>query len=149
MTTRPEPFFVIGVATRTDNATESDPTTARIPALWQRAHRDPYLTERRAADGTDFVAVLTDYDSDHHGAYTQIVGVPVNAVTQLPEQLIAVTVPAAPRLHIPARGSMPDALITAWQEIWRRTQNSDIDRAYRTDYELQSLDGADIYLSTR
>jgi predicted transcriptional regulator YdeE len=149
MTTQPESFFVIGVATRTDNGAESDPVTARVSALWQRALRDPYLAERRAADGTRFVAVLTDYECDHRGAYTQIVGVPVNAVTTLPELLVAVAVPAAPRLHIPVRGTMPHALIAAWTMIWRRTEDGDIDRAYRTGYELHTAHGADIYLSTR
>lgn len=152
MTIPSEPFLVIGVATRTTNAEEGDPATARLPALWERAFRDPYLTDRRERYGADLVAVLTDYESDHSGAYTQVVGVRAAALTDpddLPEGLVAVGVPARVRRHVPAPGPMPAALIAAWQGIWRQAAAGEIERGYGTDYEVHTAAGADIYLSTR
>lgn len=52
--------WIVGVATRTCNADEMDPQRSRLGRLWQRA----------APDG-EMVAVLTDYESDRHGEYTE------------------------------------------------------------------------------
>lgn len=149
MTDRDEAFYVIGVATRTTNAAESDPATSRLPELWERAYRDPYLAERREHDGAGLIAVLTDYESDHSGAYTQVAGVHAASLTVLPERLVAVAVPAESRCHVPAHGAVPAALIAAWQRIWQHTDAGEIVRTYQTDYEVHTADGADIYLSTR
>ncbi|MFF5076727.1 GyrI-like domain-containing protein [Actinoplanes sp. NPDC000266] len=140
---------VIGYAVRTHNADEADPARARIPGLWQRA------TAPGAFDGVEgrrdqrLYAVLTGYESDHHGAYTQIVGVAVTESAAVPGGMATARVPAGKYLLVEARGAMPAALIEAWATAWRHTESGATPpRAFTTDLEIHHEEGADLYLAT-
>jgi predicted transcriptional regulator YdeE len=52
-------------------------------------------------------AVLADYESDHHGAYTQIVGIAVTDPSVVPDGMTIVRVLAARCLQLPLHGPMP------------------------------------------
>ncbi|MEV6596591.1 effector binding domain-containing protein [Actinoplanes sp. NPDC051346] len=144
---RPE-LLVAGYAVRTDNAAEADPARGQLPGLWQRATApDAFAGVPGRADDRMY-AVLTDYESDHHGAYTQIVGVAVTDSTAVPDAMTTVRVPAARCLLVPARGPMPQALIEAWRGVWRHTDAGVTPaRTFTTDLEIHHADGADIYLA--
>jgi len=141
--------WVGGIATRTTNGAETDPTTARIPTLWQRVAEtdvDGRLRNAMAAPGLRY-AVYTDYENDHAGAYTQIVGAAVTSVDSLPEGLVAVRIPAGHYMVFDAIGPLPGAVLAAWQEIWdffgpqsthRRTYTTDFER-YDTDQKSGSI----------
>lgn len=139
---------VVGLAVRTSNAEESDPARARLARLWQRASAPGAFAHVPGRLDENLYAVLTDYESDHHGAYTQVVGVAVRAVPKLPEGMVAVRVPSGPSLKIEVRGPMPGALIETWQQIWKQTEaGAQPPRSFRTDLEVHHGDGAEIYLS--
>jgi len=130
--------FVIGLVTRTTNAAESTPATARLGRLWQRVLSE-HVIERvpRPTDPMALHAVLTDYESDARGEYTQVVGVVAAAPDQLPSGLVAVAIPAGRYMLFTAHGRMPDALITTWQTIWDYfAGRAPVERAYTTDYEV-------------
>lgn len=141
-------LIVVGLAVRTTNADEADPSRSRLVRLWQRAGAPGAFAHIAGRVDEKLYAVLTDYESDHHGAYTQVVGVAVRAVPKLPEGMVAVRVPAGPALRVEARGPMPGALVDTWQQIWKHTESGGQPaRSFRTDLEVHHADGADIYLS--
>ncbi|MGW0805140.1 GyrI-like domain-containing protein [Nonomuraea sp. NPDC002799] len=139
---------VVGIAVRTTNADEMDPARAKLPALWGRAGAPGAFAHVPGRVDENLYAVLTDYESDHHGAYTQIVGTAVRTVPRLPEGMVAVRVPAAQSLRLAARGSMPQALAEAWQQVWQHTESGGTPaRAFTTDLEVHHREGADLYVA--
>ncbi|WP_030920360.1 GyrI-like domain-containing protein [Streptosporangium amethystogenes] len=142
---RPE-MLVVGHAVRTSNADEAEPGRGRLRALWARAGAPGAFAHVPGRVDEKIYAVLTDYESDHNGAYTQIVGVAVRSAAALPEGMVAVRVPGVPSLKLEARGPMPDALTEEWQRLWKHTESGGTPpRAFTTDVEVHHPGGADIY----
>ncbi|SEG43894.1 Predicted transcriptional regulator YdeE, contains AraC-type DNA-binding domain [Nonomuraea solani] len=141
-------LVVVGFAVRTTNAEEMDPARAKLPTLWQRAGAPGAFAHVPGRLDENLYAVLTDYESDHNGAYTQIVGTGVRTVPRLPEGMVAVRVPAVQSLKLAARGPMPQSLVEAWQQVWKHTESGGTpSRAFTTDLEVHHPDGADLYIA--
>ncbi|MBT2226623.1 GyrI-like domain-containing protein [Nonomuraea sp. NEAU-A123] len=139
---------VVGIAVRTSNADEIDPARAKLPVLWQRAGAPGAFAHVPGRVDENLYAVMTDYESDHHGAYTQIVGIGVRTVPRLPEGMVAVRVPAGTALRVEARGQMPQAIVDAWQQVWKHTESGGTPpRAFTTDLEVHHPGGADLYVA--
>ncbi|MEU9884648.1 GyrI-like domain-containing protein [Sphaerisporangium sp. NPDC051017] len=144
---RPE-VLVVGYAVRTSNAAEADPSRALLPGLWQRAGAPGAFAHVPGRVDDKLYAVLTDYESDHQGAFTQIVGVAIRTAAGLPEGMVAVRVPGVQSLTVEAHGPMPQALIDAWQQVWRHTESGGVPaRAFSTDLEVHHAAGVDLYLA--
>ncbi|WP_214412421.1 GyrI-like domain-containing protein [Sphaerisporangium fuscum] len=144
---RPE-LLVVGYAVRTSNAAEADPSRAQLPALWGRAGAPGAFAHVPGRVDENLYAVLIDYESDHQGAYTQIVGVAVRTAAGLPEGMVAVRVPGVQTLKVEAHGPMPQVLIEAWQQVWRHTESGGVPaRAFTTDLEVHHAAGVDLYLA--
>lgn len=144
---RPE-LTVVGLVVRTTNADEMDPARARLPVLWQRAGAPGAFAHVPGRVDENLYAVLIDYESDHNGAYTQIVGTGVRTVPRLPEGMVAVRVPGGPALKFEARGPMPQALVETWQQVWKHTESGGTpSRAFTTDLEVHHPGGVDLYIA--
>ncbi len=145
---RPE-TLVVGYAVRTTNAAEADQARAQLPGLWGRAGAPGAFAHVPGRIDENLYAVLTDYESDHNGAYTQIVGVAVRTAARLPEGMVAVRVPGVPALLFEARGPMPGALLDAWQQVWKHTESGATPaRAFTTDLEIHHPGGVDLFVAT-
>ncbi|SDM21698.1 Predicted transcriptional regulator YdeE, contains AraC-type DNA-binding domain [Nonomuraea maritima] len=141
-------LIVVGYAVRTSNADEKDPARAKLPALWHRAGAPGAFAHVPNRVDEHLYAVLTDYESDHNGAFTQIVGTGVRTVPRLPEGMVAVRVPAGPALRLEARGPMPQALAETWQRVWNHTESGGTPaRAFTTDLEVHHPGGVDLYVA--
>jgi predicted transcriptional regulator YdeE len=144
---RPE-MLVVGHAVRTSNADEMEQGRGRLGTLWARAGSPGAFAHVAGRVDENLYAVLTDYESDHHGSYTQIVGVAVRSAAALPEGMVAVRVSAVPSMKLEARGQMPDALLDAWQQVWKHTESGGTPpRAFTTDVEIHHRDGVDLYVA--
>ena len=144
---RPE-VVVVGFAVRTTHTDEADPVRAKLPGLWRRTGAPGAFAHVPGRADENLYAVLTDYESDHRGAYTQIVGVAVRTVPRLPEGMVAVRVPAGPALKIEAHGPMPGSVIDAWQQVRQHTETGATPaRSFGTDLELHHPGGADLYVA--
>ena len=144
------PPFIVGHAVRTTNAAESDPQQAQLGALWARVIADDALLHSPARADARLYAALFDYDSDETGAYTQIVGIGVDASHPLPPHLAIVRVADAPRAEYAVVGEMPGALIAAWGRVWTDTADGSLRRAFSCDVEVHDPDGsAAILVATR
>ncbi|WP_055481435.1 effector binding domain-containing protein [Sphaerimonospora mesophila] len=144
---RPE-VLVVGYAVRTTNAAEADPARAQLPGLWTRAGSPGAFAHVPGRVDENLYAVLTDYESDHTGAYTQIVGIAVRTAARLPEGMVAVRVPGVPAMLFEARGQMPGALLETWQQVWKHTESGGTPvRAHTTDLEVHHPAGVDLYVA--
>ncbi|WP_067130619.1 GyrI-like domain-containing protein [Microtetraspora malaysiensis] len=144
---RPE-VLVVGHAVRTTNAAEADPARAQLPALWARAGAPGAFAHVPGRVDENVYAVLTDYESDHNGAYTQVVGVAVHTAARLPEGMVAVRVPGVPAMRLEARGPMPDALLDVWEQVRTHTDSGGTPpRAFTTDLEIHHPAGVDLFIA--
>jgi len=129
---------VIGLATRTTNEAEADPARARLGRLWGRVMGQDlasHIPHQAVPDA--LYAVLTDYETDHRGEYTQIVGMAVTDLAALPGGLVGVAIPAGRYLVFTARGPVPETVIQTWRDIWAYFSGAaPYERAYTTDYEV-------------
>lgn len=151
-TSKPE-IHVVGIEMRTKNALEANPATARIAGLWNRFYQEKIaerITHRKDAGAV--LGVYTNYETDHNGFYTLIVGAQVQDAKAIPTGMVGVTIPAAEYLVFPAPGRMPEAIMTAWGKVWSYfAQSSAARRAYTTDFELYKTTNtepsAEIYIA--
>ncbi|SEG14560.1 GyrI-like domain-containing protein [Sphingobacterium lactis] len=82
---------------------------------------------------SDFYAVYTDYESDHTGYYTTIIGSAVAQLDEIPEGFVGVTIPRTTYKKIISKGKMPEAIGKTWMEIW---QDTTIKRTYKADFTV-------------
>jgi predicted transcriptional regulator YdeE len=131
-------MHVVGIEVRTKNDLEANAATARIAGLWNRFYQEK-VAEKIAhrKDRGAVLGVYTNYESDHTGFYTLIVGAQVQDAKAIPIGMVGVTIPAAEYLVFPAPGRMPEAIVTAWGKVWNYfAQSSAARRVYTTDFEL-------------
>jgi predicted transcriptional regulator YdeE len=133
---------MVGLEVRTSNRTEASPTLAKIPQMWKR-----YLQGRLAdriedrIDPKTTVAVYKDYDSDHTGEYSYLVGAEVKKLGSVPAGMVAFRVEPANYMIFESRGPMPQALVDTWGTIWRDfSESSARRRAYLADFEIHHAD---------
>ncbi len=144
-------FLVVGIKTRTTNRIEAIPQMAKISALWRRFIVDDVSSQipARLAD-PDIIAVYTEYESDHNGPYTLIIGHKVRTLDQTPAAMGGVLVPAGRYLRFLAEGPMPQALIDAWLEVWQYFDLShEYERTYTTDFEVHHPNDVEIFVAVR
>lgn len=143
---------VIGIEIRTTNKEEADPTTGRIPGLWQRVFQENLIEKipNRKAGGS-LMGIYAKYESDFTGAYSLIVGVEVSSLKTIPPGMTGLKIPAWQYLAFSARGPMPKSLIDTWGTIWKYfSENSSPKRAYTVDYEIHNgNDKADVYIAIK
>ena len=131
-------FAVIGIAVRTSNEAEMRSSDARIPALWNEYFATGVTARipNKTPDQSTF-AVYTEYESDHTGLYSLVLGQQVSSLNQIPDTMVGLKIPAGRYLVFSADGPVPDAIVAAWREIWTYFQgNPDYKRAYSSDFEV-------------
>lgn len=130
-------FIVVGIELRTSNA-EAHRT---IPAHWQRFTADGVLSRIPSRTCDDVIAVYTRFEHegiDNHGAYSLIVGAPVDRLREVPQGMVSGVVHASRRAVFPVERGRPDLVGAAWQRIWQRT---DLAKTFIADYEHYHANG--------
>ena len=149
-----ETIQMMGIKASTSNTLEADPLSARIPELWQR-----YFSENieeqipNKLENGGLLGVYTDYDEEHRGHYSLIVGRQVLAVDVVPDGFTAVEIPAGHYLVFSAEGDMPATVYTMWRTIREYfSQSTTQVRAFTTDFERYNNENPnkiDIYIAIR
>lgn len=127
-------FKVAGIAIHTSNE-----SMAEIGALWGRFYKEGIQGKIPNKTDGSVIGLYTEYEGDHTKPYTLLIGCKVSKAENLPEGFSTKTIPAAKYAVFTAKGKMPDCIMEAWQGIW----NSDIERAYTSDFELYGEKSAD------
>jgi len=123
-------FFVAGIAVKTTN--QDGRSQNDIGSLWTR-----FMTENLAGQidekmSEDIYCVYTDYESDHMGWYTTVLGCRVPDASSIPEGFFTALIPAGDYHVYKPQGKFPDCVVDTWREIWQ----TPIQRKYTADYDL-------------
>ncbi|MFS4456292.1 GyrI-like domain-containing protein [Maribacter sp. 2304DJ31-5] len=125
------PFKIIGTSVRTNN--KKGGAGQQIPELWNE-----FISENIAdkipnkVDGALY-ALYTDYESDHTGFYTTIIGCKVKNLDTIPEGMIGKSFDGGNYVQLSAKGDLTKGVvINKWLEIWEM----DLERVYTVDYEV-------------
>ncbi len=139
-----EAFDIVGVSIITDNTRAADD----INALWERFFKESIGHKVQHKTDDVIYAVYSDYEGDHEKPYRLTIGYRINPRPNPPPQrgreeasqeaegggdnFHTVTIASGEYAMMSAAGQQPKALIETWQAIW----SSDLDRAYKTDFEV-------------
>lgn len=149
-------FNLMGIETRTKNALETDPETARIGKLWGRLFGEGLAGENLTAkipnrvDSPRVYGVYHKYHSDQNGAYSLLAGVEVTTLDNTPEALTGITIPEARYLVFSRKGQVPQVVMETWQAIWEYfSASGEHTRAFTADFEVYYPDRIEIYIAIR
>jgi predicted transcriptional regulator YdeE len=142
-----------GLAVRTTNAAEAEPSTAQIPGLWHRFTAEDWFArlEGLGAVGPT-LGVYSDYETDVTGPYRLLVGREFTAAGDLPQGLAAVDIPAGEHIVFRCVGPLPGAVLAGWRDVWAFfAEPCAPRRAYTADLEIYGVAGAaaEIWVSVR
>lgn len=149
-------LLVMGVEVRTTNQRELNPATAEIPKLWNR-----FLAEQLWLDISEGIhpqvlyGVYTDYTNSPLAAcqpkdFSAIVAMEVSSIDNPPENMVGVTIPAGAYLMFNVVGTLPQAIVQTWQQIWDYfSASSRYQRAFTTDFEQYEPQQVSIYIAIK
>lgn len=132
-----DPINCIGVSTRTTNANEMTPETAKIAPLWQH-FQEKFCHQMDAT--TQVYGVYHNYESDVNGEFDVTAGI-ANLQNEQTENSLTetttVSIAIGNYLVFSQQGEMPQAVIDAWIQVWHyfNDDNCPHTRKYDTDFE--------------
>ena len=126
-------FFVAGMFVRTINNGQSRDD---MTALWGKFASDKVFYQFKDRLSDDIYCVYSDYESDHTGYYTAILGCKVKSLASIPDGFTGIAVPEDNYLVYHLAGKCPQNVLEGWGEIWL----NDVDRKYIVDFDCYKPD---------
>lgn len=130
---------LIGISVRTNNEIEINPLSGRIFGCIQRYFHQKLFENipHRKKPGTT-LCVYTDYESDHTGDYTYLIGEEVDSFEGCPSDLTTHTIPQQDYVKFTnGPGPMPEVVREPWFKIWQMNeQDFGGKRRYAADFEV-------------
>ena len=124
-------FDVVGVSVVTSN--KEGKAAEDINALWERLFKDSVGQSVTNKDSDVIYCVYSDYEGDHEAPYRVTIGYKVTEKpSALDSALHHIAVQQGEYGVMSAAGEQPKALLETWEAIW----SSDLDRQYKTDFEV-------------
>ena len=131
-----EGFKIYGLKTRTKNADEIS-SSGKIPALWAKFTKEFY-------DGkSEIYSVYCSYEDGVIGLYDIFIG--TKSLCQSGEILEI----KSGKYAVFSFPSEPQNVAKFWGEIWKYFENSELKRAYETDFEKYLNEKIEIYISIK
>ena len=131
-------FKLVGISIRTSN--QNNRAAQDIPALWQRFMSENIANKIPNKLAETVYCAYTEYEGDHNQPYTTLIGCPVSALTEIPDGLKGIEVPAGSYEQFTPKGRLSDGIIiNQWFKIWE----TDLDRTYQTDFEVYGEKASD------
>lgn len=121
---------IIGIECRTSNASEDGPQD--IPRLWRLFYSEDILNKIPNKASNEVIALYCDYEGDYTQPYSLVIGCPVTSLNDIPEGMVAKTIPTGLYAAFRAIGEYPTSLIETWGNIWQ----TELKRTYTGDYEF-------------
>lgn len=122
---------VIGIACRTSNAPEAAPHD--IPKLWEQFYKNNTIDQIPNKTSSEVIALYCDYTGDYTQPYSLVIGCQVDSLDDIPEGMVAKTIPGGSYAIFRAIGEYPRSLTETWRNIW---QQPGLERTCTGDYEL-------------
>jgi len=137
---------IVGIAVRTNNRSEINPIEGKIfPCIQKYFHGNlAAQIPHRIHPGTTY-CIYTDYESDHHGDYTYMIGEEVSSFDHLPAGFETIVIPAKKYVKFTnGPAPMPEVVRSPWMQIWQMTPDQlGGKRAYLADFEVYDERAAD------
>lgn len=130
---------LVGLATRTSNKNEFNPTSAKIKPLITSYWSDSCFNKiSNRKTPLKVFAAYTNYASNEHGYYDYFFGEEVTEFTNIVEGLTSLIIPPGKYLKLTTYAApMPELVINAWQNIWKMNlADFGGERSYKTDFEI-------------
>jgi predicted transcriptional regulator YdeE len=127
-----EEIKLIGLSLGTKTSNEMGKSSVDCGNLWKKFEIENYADKIPNKLSDEILAVYHQYEGDHTQPFSYFIGCKVGAETRIPEGLESLTISKGLYQKIVSTGKMPDCIINTWKEIW----NSNIPRAYQTDFEV-------------
>jgi len=125
-------FYVTGISLRTTN--QNGQSQIDIVNLWTKFMQENLLQQIETRVSDDIYCVYTDYETDHTGFYTAILGCKVNSSGNVFEGFVSIIIQPGNYQVYYLEGEFPANVGEAWAQIW----NSTVDRKYTADFDLYS-----------
>jgi predicted transcriptional regulator YdeE len=107
-----------------------------IGRQWHRFITDA-MNKIPGKDGSNLYAIYSEYESDHNGEYTFLVGAPVKGGVAAPAGMVLRRIPAGAYAVITTeKGPFPKVVPEAWTAIFKLQDEGTLKRTYQTDFEL-------------
>lgn len=123
-------FDVVGLSIVTTN--KDDKAVEDINKLWEQFFCSRIGAELSSKSDDTIYAVYSDYEGDHDSPYRFTIGYRVNEVGHRLNNMHHVKIEPGEYAVMSAAGKQPEALIQTWEALW----SSDLDRSYKTDFEI-------------
>jgi predicted transcriptional regulator YdeE len=134
-----ESFAVVGREVRTSNAREMSGQGV-IGQLWNK--RNP--------DKGPPIAVYSEYESDKDGDYSYMLGVEIGGNDTLPLELARRITEAGKYVCLKGDGpATPEIVVGLWRQIWALEEAGQLVRAYKTDFEIYTKTGIELYVGVK
>ena len=150
-------FYIAGLTTRTNNAHEMS-GKGKIGNVWQTFLEPSLVAKIPNKVGVDLIAVYTDYETDHTGHYTYLLGLPISSAESLPASLTVKHItPGRYAVFSSSKGPITQVVPEIWQRIWSMSpEELGGKRAFQTDFEIYDQRAAnpenaqiDVYVGLR
>lgn len=130
-------FYVVGVTTRTNNAREMS-GNGKIGDVWETFLQPNLAAKIPNKIGVDLIAAYTDYETDHTGHYTYLLGLPISSTETLPAHLTVKYIPSGRyAVFSSGKGPITQVVPELWQRIWAMSpEELGGVRAFQTDFEI-------------
>jgi len=122
-------FFVSGIEVRTTN--ENGQAGKDIGDLWTRFVSEGVQHKIPGKLSEDVYCIYTDYETDHTGWYTAVIGCRVSE-PEIDTVWFTALVPAGTFRVYQPMGKFPDCVADTWMQIWQ----DGVTRNYLADYDL-------------
>lgn len=123
-------FNIAGIAVRTTN--KNGQAQKDIGELWLKFTHQNLLQQIPGKVSDDIYCVYTDYETDHTGFYTAILGCKVNLLINNNGRFTGIAIPAEKYEVYSLSGKFPGNVGEAWMEIWAKASG----RKYTADFDL-------------
>ncbi|MGZ3811506.1 MAG: GyrI-like domain-containing protein [Mucilaginibacter sp.] len=122
-------FFVSGIAVKTTN--QEGRSQKDIGDLWTKFITENLSQQIGGKLSDDLYCVYTDYESDHTGWYTAVLGCMIEDPGYASNDFFTALVPAGYYHVYKPQGKFPECVSSTWRQIWQ----APIDRKYSADYD--------------
>lgn len=131
-------FRIVGIAIRTTNL--NGQAQQDIGQLWSDWFSQGISDKILNKVSPEIYNVYTDYESDHNGPYTCILGQVVRIGTTVPTGLVEKTIQGGRFALYQAEGKLPDIVVKTWTSIW---EGERYERLYRSDFDVYEATAED------
>ncbi len=125
-----EDFEIVGMAIRTNN--KHGEAEKDIGDLWGRFNSDDSVAKIEGKISEDLYCVYTDYEKDHSGAYTTILGYQVRPGIPPPSGYVRKIILRASYEVFISQGPLPASVQQTWMSIWK----TNLKRKYTADFDV-------------